>query len=108
MLKLPELVRSGFVSLSPWLLGLILLSYLAAEVNSRINSAAYAYPRSVVSYGLASSNTDDEVISTVELWKKDAWGAQIGALRVLCDNDRAFVDSLGGENVGARVCRIVK
>lgn len=108
MLKLPELVRAGFVSSSPWLLGLILLSYLAAEVNSRINSAAYAYPRSVVSYGLAGAKTDDEVISTVELWKKDAWGAQIGALRVLCDNDRAFVNSLGGESVGARVCRIVK
>ncbi|MEI7219108.1 hypothetical protein WCT79_19110 [Pectobacterium carotovorum] len=107
-MKIPEFLKAGFVSSSPWLLALVFLSYAGAEINSRINSAAYAYPRAVVSYGLTNAKTDDEVIATVETWKRDAWGAQIGALRVLCENDRDYVNSLGGSDVGARVCRITK
>lgn len=107
-MKIPEIIKTGFVSSSPWLLALVFLSYAGAEINSRINSAAYAYPRAVVSYGLANAKTDDEVIATVETWKRDAWGAQVGALRVLCENDRDYVNSLGGSDVGARVCRITK
>lgn len=107
-MKIPEFLKTGFVSSSPWLLALVFLSYVGAEINSRINSAAYAYPRAVVSYGLANAKTDDEVISTVETWKRDSWGAQIGALRVLCEKDRDYVDSLGGSDVVTRVCRIIK
>ncbi|MGP2469980.1 hypothetical protein V1956_15480 [Yersinia sp. 2540 StPb PI] len=107
-MKLPDFIKTGFVSSSPWLLAIILASYVATEINSRINSAAYAFPRAVVAYGLANSKTDDELISTVEIWKRDSWGAQIGALRVLCENDRNYIDALGGVDVGARVCRIVK
>ncbi|KHS77119.1 hypothetical protein QT13_01845 [Pectobacterium brasiliense] len=107
-MTLYEYGKKGFVSSSPWLLGLIFVAWLAHEVDARITSAAYAYPRSVISYGLAPAKTDEAVISTVEMWKQDSWGAQIGALRVLCDNDRKFIDSLGGADTGARVCRIVK
>lgn len=107
-MKIPEFLKAGFVSLSPWLLVLAFLSWAGGEINSRISAAEHAYPRSVVSYGLSNARTDDDVIATVEIWKRDAWGAQIGALRVLCESDRDYVDSLGGHDVGARVCRITK
>nr|WP_240354831.1 hypothetical protein [Pectobacterium brasiliense] len=90
------------------MLGLILLGWVAQEVGARITEARVAYPRSVIAYGLAPAKTNDDVVSTVEMWKRDAWGAQIGALRVLCESDRNFIDSLGGADTGARVCRIVK
>ncbi|GKV89294.1 hypothetical protein PEC301619_12760 [Pectobacterium carotovorum subsp. carotovorum] len=107
-MKIPEFLKAGFVSSSPWLLALVFLSYAGAEINSRINAAAYALPRAIVSYGLTNAKNDDDVIATVEVWKRDAWGAQIGSLRVLCENDRDYVNSLGGSDVGARVCRITK
>ncbi|MFT8211564.1 MAG: hypothetical protein ACMZI0_15115 [Symbiopectobacterium sp.] len=107
-MKIPEIIKTGFVNSAPWLLVLVFLSYAGAEINSRINSAEHAYPRAVVSYGLANAKTDDELITTVETWKRDAWGAQIGALRVLCEKDRDYVNSLGGNDVGARICRITK
>lgn len=107
-MNLYEYGKKGFVVTSPWLLLLIFVIWVSHAVDSRITAAGTEYPRAVISYGLAPAKTNDEVVSTVEMWKRDAWGAQIGALRVLCENDRKFIESLGGAETGARVCRIVK
>lgn len=106
-MNLYEYGRKFFVAASPWLLGLIFIGYVSYQMDDRITAAAYAYPRSVITYGLTSAKSDEDVIQIVEKWKSDSWGAQIGALRVLCEKDRKFIDSLGS-SVGARVCRIVK
>ncbi|MEQ9888853.1 hypothetical protein ABRP55_20230 [Pectobacterium zantedeschiae] len=107
-MKITDMLKIAATASSPWIIGIAFLVWLFSFIDSRIDAAAYSYPRTVVSYGLIAAKTDDEVISTVEVWKKDAWGAQIGALRVLCDSDRNYINSLGGEDVGARICRIVR
>ncbi|SHI09924.1 hypothetical protein SAMN05428958_11616 [Pantoea sesami] len=93
---------------SPWILVALFLFWITSETKSRIDDAAYAYPREVISYGLIGAKNDDDVIALIERWKSDEWGAQIGALRVLCANDRDFVDSLGGGDTGAKICRVIK
>jgi len=108
MAKLNDFIKTAFVRCSPLLLILIALWYAATSVNATSIATSNAYPKAVISYGLAGAKTDDEITATVELWKRDHWGAQIGALRVLCDADRAYVDQLGGTTVGARLCRTVK
>jgi len=83
----------------------------ASQINGterRISDAAYAYPREIVSYGLTYANSDDEVMATIQKWKDDRWGAQIGALRVLCAKDFTFVKSLGGDGTGQRICRLIR
>ncbi|MBF2748270.1 hypothetical protein ISN41_09185 [Enterobacter bugandensis] len=103
-----NLARSLLAGASPWLLIAILLAWLTTETKTSIDDAAYAYPRAVIVYGLSSAQNDAEVLATIEKWKTDSWGAQIGALRVLCGKDRHFVNSLGGGDTGARVCRVVQ
>lgn len=108
MPDLKNLARSLLAGISPWILIALFLAWLTSETKDSIDNAAYAYPREIIIYGLTSARTDEEIISTIEDWRARAWGAQIGALRVLCEKDRAFVDGLGGGDVGARICRIIQ
>lgn len=108
MPKLTTMLKSLLVGLSPWLLALLFLGWIVWYANDRIDRAAYAYPREVITYGLAGTQTDEEVINTIQQWKRDSWGAQIGALHVLCKHDRRFIDSLGGGDTGAKICRVAQ
>lgn len=108
MQKINDLFKTFVIKFSPVLLVIIFLLYAITEINSATAEAKYAYPRAVAVYGLAGAKTDEEITAAVEQWKRDGWGAQIGAMRVLCGGDRAFVDQLGGANVGAKLCRTVQ
>lgn len=108
MPKFRMLCKSLLIGSSPWLLAAIFLGWLVLQTKESIDRAAYAYPREVVAYGLVEAKTDEDVLNTIQIWKHDAWGAQIGALRVLCKNDRYFVNSLGGGDTGAKICRVAR
>lgn len=93
---------------APYLMGLVLLGLGLKHVATLADDAAYAYPMAVIEYGLAEAKTDDDVIALVEKWGVDLWGAQIGALRVVCEKDPRRLDKFGGEQLTARMCRVVK
>lgn len=114
-MQLIKFVGRQVVEACPLILIFVLVVWIfslgASEISGtdrRINDAAYAYPREIVSYGLTFANSDDEVMETIQKWKDDRWGAQIGALRVLCVKDFAFVGSLGGDGTGQRICRLIR
>ena len=79
MPKFGMLCKSLLIWSSPWLLAAIFLGWLVQQTKESIDLAAYAYPREVVAYGLMVAKTDADVIDTIQIWKRDAWGAQIGA-----------------------------
>ena len=93
---------------APYVMAILIAGWLIAQIMQRADDAAYAYPSAVVSYGLISAKTDDEVLTLVERWKRDEWGAQIGALRVLCAKSIDRVEAIGGPNLATKMCRIVK
>lgn len=105
MPKFNDFIRIFFAKFPTLLLVLIVLAYALSVVNSTVADARHAYPREVIAYGLTAAKTDDEITATVEQWKQDKWSAQIGAMRVLCEGERAFVDQLGGANIDAKLCR---
>jgi hypothetical protein len=84
----------------------LLVIFSLQSLNASLDEAAYAYPREVIKYGLADARSDADVLGKIQQWKHDAWGAQIGALRVLCSRDRHFVDSLTTQSSNG-ICRLV-
>ncbi len=93
---------------APYIMGLVLLGLGLQRVAVLADDAAYAYPMGVIEYGLVDAKTDDDVIARIEKWKTDVWGAQIAALRVVCSRDPRRLDKFGGEQLTARMCRIIK
>ena len=106
MAKNESFIKQAFKYASPYLLLVIVGVQVMTSVSDSIDHAAYAYPRSVVQYGLTDVKTDAEVMARIEQWKSDAWGAQIGALRVLCARDPDFVASLTATQSASAVCRV--
>ncbi|WP_226020020.1 hypothetical protein [Serratia symbiotica] len=114
-MKVLKIIGASVIDGAPLMLLMIALIWVFSlgstqvkDTDYRISQAAYAYPREIISYGLTFANTDDEVMTTIQKWKDDRWGAQIGALRVLCANDFDYVKSLGGPGTGQRICRLIK
>lgn len=108
-------LKSSFRGLQPYLLVALLVAVAYSSIASwkesvdrSIQKASFAYSRQVISYGLTFANSDDEVMQTIQKWKDDRWGAQIAALRTLCDNDFHFVEGLGGDGTGQRICRLIR
>jgi hypothetical protein len=95
-------------SSAPYLMALLIIGWLIVQINQRADDAAYAYPTAVVQYGLINAKTDEEVLALVERWKRDEWGAQIGALRVLCSKSVDRVEAIGGQVLATKMCRIVR
>lgn len=102
-----RVIKIGGMS-APYIMALLILGWVIYQVAHRADEAAYAYPTAVVQYGLIGAKTDDDVIALVERWKRDEWGAQIGALRVLCDKSASRVEVIGGPALAAKICRIVR
>ena len=107
--------KNSFRGLQPYLLVALLVAVAYSSIASwkesvdkSIQKASFAYSRQVISYGLTFANSDDEVMQTIQKWKDDRWGAQIAALRTLCDNDFHFVERLGGDGTGQRICRLIR
>lgn len=65
------------------------------------------YPMNVIEYGLQDATTDEQVQNQITTWINDKWGAQIGALETVCDNDISKLNSLMSEELAREVCRRV-
>ncbi len=96
-----------------WGLAIVLvLSFTSYQEFPRVkhflfyNFDDYAYK--VVAYGLSVATNSDDIGSIVEEWKKNKWGAQIAALRVLCDNDEPRLVNIMSAQQKSKVCRMVQ
>ena len=101
-------ILSAIGASAPHIMAMLIIGWVFYQGAQRADDAAYAYPTAVVQYGLINAKNDDDVLALVERWKRDEWGAQIGALRVLCEKSIDRVDAIGNPELSAKICRIVK
>lgn len=101
-------MASLLATCSPWALIILALVWSSAELWSRIDEAAYAYPQRLITYNLREARDGDEMLALVKEWHQLHWGAQIASLQVLCDRNREFVNNLAGAEAATKICRVVK
>ncbi len=74
-------------------------------VENEEGSVAFAYK--VIEYGLHEARSEEDVYSIIKIWDKEKWGAQIGALKLLCEKDSKNLDKIMVESTKVNVCRLV-
>lgn len=96
-----------------WLVaGILVLTIGAVGEFPRMKSCYFAtvdeYAFKVVSYGISIAPNSLMIEAVVAKWKKDRWGAQIAALRVLCTNKDSRLREIMSEQQITKVCRMVQ
>ena len=74
---------------------LMIQGYALKSVNDLYDysyklSTDYSY--NVVQYGLSASKNKDEINKQIQEWQDKKWGAQIAAIKSLCNNGRDRLD----------------
>lgn len=90
--------------------GLILSvqTYMLYELQEHSHQAATNYPFSVIQYGFADVDTDEQKVELVRQWHHDKWGAQIGAIRTLCAETPNRLEELLSVDTTKTVCSIAR
>lgn len=108
---LTTLFRS-FLTSGMWLQrgGAIILVLLAviAGADYKLKGAKTAYALAVLEINLRGFEDDKQIYAAVAQWKKDSWGAQLGALRVVCETDAAMLEVFGSRDMTLTLCRLVR
>lgn len=105
MTLLKELLTSG-VFLKKGGAIIIALLILLVGVDYKTQEAKTAYALAVLEMQFRSLDSEQQIIDMVNVWKKDSWGAQLGALRVVCETDPLLLDKFGTRSYA--LCRLVK
>ena len=87
---------------------LIMLVAIVGGMDWKFKDARTAYAMSVLEINLRALDNEDKIYAAVETWKRDEWGAQLGALRVICNTDYAKLDQFGPRDFTITLCRLVK
>lgn len=72
----------------------------------KVDAATY-YAKDLITKSLEDASSKEEIIADIDQWKADDWTAQLSALNVNCELDKAFINSLVGASNTAEICRQV-
>lgn len=86
----------------------VMLVALIGGLDWKFKEVRTAYALSVLEINFRSLDSEDKMYKAVEQWKKDYWGAQLGALRVVCETDYTMLDRFGPRTFTITLCRLVK
>lgn len=93
----------------------LIMSYMAyqvqeikVEIAASNHAATTNYAFNVIKYGLEDASTDAEVIALVKQWNDLKWGAQIGAIHTLCNEQPNRLVSLVRPETATTLCRLTK
>lgn len=81
---------------------------LATKIENSELDAMLEYPMNVIEYGLQDTTSAQDVQDQITIWVQDKWGAQIGAIETVCDNDISRLHEVMSEDLSIEVCRRVK
>lgn len=74
--------------------------------DKKIQAARVDYAYNVVVFGLKEVHNPAESYELIQMWKTDNWGAQIGAVQILCQYDKTRLDNILTTDISTSVCRI--
>lgn len=101
-------------SIAVWILAVVMAwnSYQLSEISKTLGDSAYKaatdYSFNVIEYGFADVSEESEIINLVEKWHADKWGAQIGAIKTICDYTPNRLTELVIDKTAISLCRIVR
>lgn len=73
-----------------------------------LNKAATDYAYEVTTINLKGAGSHEEIRQLIVTWKELEWGAQLGAIKTLCDVAPERLDALTGYQLRLDLCRLVR
>ncbi|CAL9955633.1 hypothetical protein VPHK225_0011 [Vibrio phage K225] len=64
------------------------------------------YAFTVIAYGLKDAQNEQDIIAQVITWRRDKWGAQIGAINTVCRVDPDRLNDLMERPTAVKACRL--
>ena len=71
-----------------------------------IKKSTTEYAFTVVAYGLKDAKNEQEIIGQIVQWRRDKWGAQIGAINIVCRIDPSRLEGLMERPTAIKACRL--
>jgi hypothetical protein len=85
-----------------------MLVAIVGGLDWKFKEVRTAYALSVLEINFRSLDSEKQMYDAVAQWKLDSWGAQLGALRVVCETDHTQLDQFGPRAFTITLCRLVK
>lgn len=86
----------------------VVLGKAGIDIESALRKSTTEYAYNVIAINLQNAETHEQILALVKQWKKDEWGAQLGALRTICDTDADRLLTIGTAQQVADMCRLTK
>lgn len=95
-----------------WLMvGAILFNgYKLEEMGQQItylnHKSTTEYALNVLKYGYRHATDSEDIVAITKQWANDDWGAQIGAIRTICNESPNRLEELVTKDTALMLCRI--
>ena len=86
----------------------VVLGKAGIDIEASLRKATTDYAYNVIAINFHNAETHEDILALVEQWKKDEWGAQLGALRTICEADPDRLLTIGTAQQVAALCRLTK
>lgn len=86
----------------------VMLIAVIGGLDWKFKEVRTAYALSVLEINFRSIDSEADMYKAVKQWKVDSWGAQLGALRVICETDYSMLDRFGPRTFTITLCKLVK
>lgn len=83
------------------------LSNQNSDLRTKILDAKVSYAWQVISYGLKDASSHEDIRKLIFKWAQLKWGAQIAALRILCQYDRKQMSTILAQDDIYSICRVI-
>ncbi len=82
------------------------LSTVADNLTKESHASTTQYAINVLKYGYSDVSSPEEVIALTKKWNKEKWGAQIAAIRTLCNEKPNRLFELVDQETAVTLCRM--
>lgn len=86
----------------------VVLGKAGIDIEAALRKSTTDYAYNVIAINFRSAETHEDILALVKQWKKDEWGAQLGALRTICDTDPDRLLTIGTAQQVTALCRLTK
>lgn len=86
----------------------VVLGKAGIDIEASLRKATTDYAYNVIAINFHNAETHEDILALVKQWKKNEWGAQLGALRTICDADPDRLLTIGTVQQTAALCRLTK
>lgn len=82
------------------------VNIIKTDTSELLKKSMTEYAFTVIAYGLKDAQNEQDIIAEVLKWRKDEWGAQIGAINVVCRVDPSRLEGLMENSTMLKACRL--